>query len=84
MAILRQRSLDQLKKVMKAIGDDVGTKSSKGESSLPNAYWLDNPITSNRKIDTYEQFIKKDNKLQTKAFQSKLVNKPLVNKQLED
>jgi hypothetical protein len=66
MALPRKHNLEQLKKLRamtkgQDIGDIVAKGEKKPESMMPNAFWIDNPI--DRNIDTYEGFIKKDNKL---------------------
>jgi len=75
--MLPEKSLQQLKKLRKKVqGKDINDKVDKDETSLPNVYWMDNPVDGGR-IQSYEEFTKKDNKKQTAAFKSKLVNKPL-------
>ena len=71
MSLPRKHNLDQLKRLRsltkgKDIGDIVKKGEKRKESNMPNAYWIDNPL--DRKIDTYESFIKKDNKLKTKPI----------------
>ncbi len=81
--MLPESSLRQLKKLRKEVkGIDINDKVAKDETSLPNLYWMDNPIDGGR-IQSYDEFTQKDNKIQTTAFKSKLVNKPLVNKKLK-
>lgn len=66
--LLRKKSLEQLKKlntIIKKSGGDINDKIKKSEktkeSDLPNSYYLDNPLDSNRKIDTFENFNKPKN-----------------------
>lgn len=82
--MLPAKSIEQFKKLRQEVkGKDIGDLVSKDETKFPNLFWMDNPIDGGR-IQSWEDFIKKDNKKQTTAFKSKLVNKPLVNKELED
>ena len=82
--MLPEKSLQQLKKLRKEVkGIDINDKVSKKETKFPNLYYMDNPIDGGRVI-SYEEFTKKDNKQQTTAFKSKLVNQPLINKQLKE
>jgi len=84
-ALLRQHSADQMNRVVnqihKEIGSDIGEITAGVGANSANFIAIKNPIT--KKIDTYEKFIKKDNRLQTRAFISKYVNKPLVKKDLK-
>lgn len=73
----RKHNMDQMNKLQKTIdasGGDIESKvrkSSKSkESMMPNAIYMDNPLTSNRKISTYESFTKTDNKVKTTASKS--------------
>lgn len=52
--------MDKIYKAMKKEGGDIGEKSSKGESSLPNAYWINNPFDHKRKVDTIDDHMKID------------------------
>lgn len=75
MSLPRKHNLEQLRKLRKItkgqdIGDIVAKGEKKKEGNMPNAYWIDNPI--DRNVDTYENFIKKDNKVQTKAIKESL------------
>lgn len=75
----RESTLRQLKKLRSETkGTDIGdlTSNDKLNHNLPNLQYIGNPVDNN--IDSYEDFTEKDNKLQTIAFKSKLVNKPLV------
>lgn len=75
--MLPAKSIEQFKKLRKEVqGKDINDLVDKEETKLPNLYWMDNPIDGGR-IQSYEDFTKKDNKLQTTAFKSKLVNKPI-------
>ena len=74
--MLPESSLRQLKKWRKEVkGKDINDKVAKDETTLPNVFWMDNPVDGGR-IQSYEEFTKKDSQLQTTAFKSKLVNKP--------
>ena len=79
-ALLRQSSADQLNKwvdfIHKTIGKDIGEETAHIGAEAAKLVAIKNPITP--KIDTYEKFIKGDNSLQTRAFKSKHVNKPLI------
>jgi len=82
--MLPESSLRQLKKLRKDVkGIDINDRVDKDETTLPNLYWMENPVDGER-IQSYDEFTKKDNKKQTVAFKSKLVNKPLVNKKLKE
>jgi len=82
--MLPESSLRQLKKLRQEVkGIDINDKVSKDETKFPNVYWMDNPVDGGR-IQSYDEYIKKDNKKQTTAFKSKLVNKSLVNKELNE
>ena len=75
----RETTLRQLKKLRSETkGKDIGdlTSNDKLNHNLPNLQYIGNPVDNG--IDSYEDFTEKDNKLQTIAFKSKLVNKPLV------
>ena len=85
MSLLRQSSSDQMNRVVnqihKEIGGDIGEVTAGVGANSANFISIKNPI--NRKIDTYDKFTKRDNKLQTRAFVSKHVNKPIVKKMLD-
>jgi len=82
--MLPESSLRQLKKLRQEVkGKDINDLVSKDETHFPNVYWMDNPVDGGR-IQSYEEYTKKDNKKQTTAFKSKLVNKTLVNKKVEE
>lgn len=82
--MLPKKSIEQLKKLRSEVkGKDINDKVSKDETKFPNVYWMDNPVDGGR-IQSWEEFIQKDNKKQTTSFKSKLVNKPLINKKLKD
>lgn len=75
----RETTLRQLKKLRSETkGKDIGdlTSNDRLNHNLPNLQYIGNPVDNG--IDSYEEFTEKDNKLQTIAFKSKLVNKPLV------
>jgi len=76
--MIPENSLKQLQKLRKETkGKDIGDISaSVGEVNLPNSTYIGNTV--DKKVDSYEEFTKKDNQLQTVAFKSKLVNKPLI------
>jgi hypothetical protein len=74
----RETTVRQLKKLRaETKGKDIGdlTTNDRLNKDIPNMQSIGNP-TSN--IQSWEDFTKKDNKLQTIAFKSKLVNKPIV------
>jgi len=82
--MLPESSIRQLKKLRQEVkGIDINDKIAKDETKFPNVYWMDNPVDGGR-IQSYDEYTKKDNKKQTTAFKSKLVNKPLVNKELNE
>jgi transcription initiation factor IIE alpha subunit len=82
--MLPESSIKQLKKLRKEVkGIDINDKVAKDETTLPNVYWMDNPVDGGR-IQSYEEFTKKDSQKQTTAFKSKLVNKPLISKELNE
>ena len=67
-ALPRENSINQLKnlqKIIDASGGDIESKVRKSsktkESNIPNTIYMDNPITSGRKISTYENFSKIEN-----------------------
>ena len=71
-----KRQLQYLRKITK--GKDIGdlTVNDRLNKNLPNLQYIGNPIDTN--IESWEEFSQKDSQLQTIAFKSKLVNKPLV------
>ena len=79
-ALLRQSSADQLNRwvdfIHKTIGKDIGEETAHIGAESAKLVAIRNPITP--KIDTYEKFLKGDNKLQTRAFKSKYVNRTLI------
>lgn len=78
--MLPTKSIEQFKKLRGEVrGKDINDMVNKEETKLPNLYWMDNPIDGGR-IQSYEEFTKQDNKLQTVAFKSKLVNKSISEK----
>lgn len=81
----RETSVRQLKKLRaETKGTDIGdlTKDDRLNHNIPNLQYIGNPIDTG--IDSYEDFTKKDSQLQTIAFKSKLVNKPLVKENKKD
>ena len=70
MALPRKHNLEQMKKLRQLSKGDIGDVVAKGqkkkESGMANSYWIDNPL--DRNIDTYESFIKSDNKQKPKAM----------------
>lgn len=80
----RETSLRQLKKLRaETKGKDIGdlTTNDRLNKDIPNMQSIANPVDTG--IESWEEFIQKDNKLQTIAFKSKTVNKPLVKKSKE-
>jgi hypothetical protein len=71
----RASSVKQMKRLRKKTKSDIGDITTKS-SKLPNITFIGNPM--DKHVDTYEEFAAKDSQLQTIAFKSKLVNKPLV------
>lgn len=71
----RVSSVKQMKKLRKSTKNDIGDITTKSSKS-PNITFIGNPM--DKHVDTYEEFAAKDSQLQTIAFKSKLVNKPLV------
>lgn len=71
-----KRQLDKLRKETK--GKDIGDLTTKDRLNIntPNLQYIGNPVDNG--IETYDEYIKKDNELQTIAFRSKLVNKPII------
>jgi len=82
MSVLRRSSADQLNKIVdqihKEIGKDIGEETANIGANCAKLVSIQNPI--NKKIDTYDEYIKHDNSLQTRAFKSKYVNRSLVKK----
>ena len=76
MALPRKHNLEQMKKLRQLSKGDIGDVVAKGqkkkESGMANSYWIDNPL--DRSIDTYESFIKKDNKLTPKSMMKEKLN----------
>lgn len=75
----RETSVRQLKKLRaETKGKDIGdlTVNDRLNKNLPNLQYIGNPVDIG--IESWEEFSKKDSQLQTVAFKSKLVNKPLV------
>jgi len=74
MALPRKYNLEQMKRLRQLSKGDIGDVVTKGqkkkESEMANSYWIDNPL--DRTIDTYESFIKKDNKLIPKSIKEGL------------
>lgn len=69
----REKSIEQLKKLQKTIDSSGGdiekkvrTTSKTKEFNIPNTIYMDNPITSGRKISTYENFSKTESNKSTK------------------
>jgi len=74
--MIPENSLKQLHRLRKETkGKDIGDLTAK-DDILPNLTYIGNSV--DRKVDSYEEFASKDSQLQTVAFKSKLVNKPLV------
>ena len=74
----RETSVRQLKKLRaETKGTDIGdlTSGDRLNHNVPNLQYIGNPVDTG--IDSYEDFTEKDNKLQTIAFKSKLVNKSI-------
>ena len=76
-ALPRKHNMDQMNKLQRTIdasGGDiekkVRTTSQSKEFKMPNAMYMDNPLTSKRKISTYETFTKTDNMVKTTAAKS--------------
>ena len=72
----RETSVRQLKKLRSETkGTDIGdlTTNDRLNAKVPNLQRIGNPVDSG--IESWEEFSKKDSKLQTIAFKSKLVNK---------
>ena len=76
----RETSVRQLQKLRaETKGKDIGdlTANDRLNKNLPNLQYIGNPVDTGE-IESWEEFSKKDSQLQTIAFKSKLVNKPLV------
>lgn len=74
----RETTVRQLKKLREETkGKDIGDLTTKDRLNIntPNLQYIGNPTSH---LQSWEDFTEKDNKLQTIAFKSKLVNKPLV------
>lgn len=75
----RETSVRQLKKLRaETKGKDIGdlTANDRLNHNVPNLQYIGNPVDSG--VESWEEFSQKDSKLQTIAFKSKTVNKPLV------
>ena len=75
----RETTVRQLKKLRaETKGTDIGdlTSGDRLNHNVPNLQYIGNPVDN--KIESWEDFSKHDSQLQTIAFKSKLVNKPLV------
>jgi len=75
----KETSVRQLKKLRaETKGTDIGdlTKDDRLNHNIPNLQYIGNPVDTG--IESWEEFSKKDSKVQTIAFKSKLVNKPIV------
>lgn len=75
----RETSIRQLKKLRaETKGTDIGDLTTKDRMNvaIPNMQAIGNPVDYD--IESWDEFSKKDSQLQTIAFKSKLVNKPLV------
>jgi len=72
----RETSVRQLKKLRaETKGKDIGdlTSGDRLNHNIPNLQYIGNPVDTG--IESWEEFSKKDSKLQTIAFKSKLANK---------
>lgn len=75
----RETTVRQLKKLREETkGKDIGdlTSNDRLNFSIPNLQNIVNPVDTG--IESWEDFSKNDSQLQTIAFKSKLVNKPLI------
>lgn len=75
----RETSIRQLKKLRaETKGTDIGDLTTKDRMNvaIPNMQAIGNPVDYD--IESWDEFSNKDSQLQTIAFKSKLVNKPLV------
>lgn len=77
-ALLRdstKKQLSDLRKLITKGGGDIGDTVRKSEKSkedkMPNTMYMDNPFSSNRKIDTWENFSKNDAHIKTVAAKSR-------------
>ena len=66
-SLLRDRTKKQLQNLKRTIDSEGGdiehkvrTTSKYKENKMPNAYYMDNPFSSKREIDTWEHFSKND------------------------
>jgi len=78
--MLPESSVRQLKKLRaETKGTDIGdlTTNDRLNKAVPNLQAIGNPVDNNDSIESWEEFSKKDSKLQTIAFKSKLVNKSI-------
>lgn len=70
-----KKRMENLYKTIKKSGGDIGEKVRKSEKSkedkMPNSFYMDNPFGSNRKIDTWENFMKTDAHIDTPASRSR-------------
>ena len=75
----QETSVRQLK-MLRALtkGKDIGdlTKDDRLNHNVPNLQYIGNPVDTG--IESWQEFCQKDSSLQTIAFKSKLVNKPIV------
>lgn len=75
----QETSVRQLK-MLRALtkGKDIGdlTKDDRLNHNIPNIQYIGNPVDTG--IESWQEFCQKDSSLQTIAFKSKLVNKPIV------
>ncbi len=75
----QETSVRQLKKLRaETKGKDIGdlTKDDRLNHNVPNLQYIGNPIDTG--IESWQEFCQKDSSVQTIAFKSKLVNKPIV------
>jgi len=75
----RETSIRQLKMLRQLTkGKDIGdlTVNDRLNKNIPNIQYIGNPVDIG--IESWDEFSKKDSSLQTIAFKSKTVNKPLV------
>lgn len=74
------RQLKMLRDITK--GKDIGDLTSKDRLNMevPNLQYVGNPVDKKDGVESWEEFSKHDSQLQTIAFKSKLVNKPLIKK----
>ena len=75
----QETSVRQLKKLRaETKGTDIGdlTKDDRLNHNVPNLQYIGNPIDTG--IESWQEFCQKDSSVQTIAFKSKLVNKPIV------